>query len=434
MTTLLRLFVLTILTLPSAAHTAEPGVAIATGGNPASLVVFGPAEATATLGDGTVLGARAAVGAGRVSAVGHGGFLSDERADTRQFVLDELAWLAERGARRAWGVPDALIIELKDRGVDLAVVGGTPGELDLRGVDLIVGSAQSFERAGRLEQLSRWLDAGGSMMSVETAWGQIQLGHAAGVDDLAVNELLGESGIMYTDRALSPNHDGVYALDESAAGLANAERSLRVLAGEEGGDRVLAARVVRQALAIVPLESSLVIEADRLRDRSADELAEAYRSMAKRPLKLADHPLACALLDLESRRATLRPESAAAHPSASAFPGPVPADAPRVLLHRISLSDGIPGWRSTGLYAAPGEALSIRFLSPRSDGVFIQIGAWLDPQDFDDRYRMPRAVFRVAVEDREATIASPIGGPVYIDLPAEIAQAGPVLVEISGAI
>jgi hypothetical protein len=300
-------------------------------------------------------------------------------------------------------------------------------------VDLIVGSPQAFARAGRLEHLLHWIKAGGSMMSVETAWGQIQLGHAADVDDLAVNKLLSNHGILYTDRALSPDRDGMYVLDDSVAGVVNAERALRVLAGEEQGDRVMAAKIVRRALAVVPLDSSLVIGADQLRDRYADRLSNAYQSMAERPLKIEESPLACALLDLESRRASLHPETAYAHPSAAAFPGVVPDIAPRVT-RRITFPDAIPGWRSTGLYAAPGESLKIRFISQRTDGIFIQIGAWLDPQDFDDRYRMPRAVFRVPVVDRSATIASPIGGPVYIDLPPNIAQEGEVTLEIIGAV
>lgn len=422
-----------MLTHSSITRAATSSVAIATGGNPSSLVVFGSAEATATLSDGTVLGARATIRDGRVSAIGHGGFLSNDRVDTRQFVLEELLWLSDHGVHHAWGISGVLEKALKNHGVEFTVVDGEPDELDLSTVDLIVGSPQSFARAGRLEHLLEWIKAGGSMMSVETAWGQIQLGHATDVDDLAANKLFSKYGIMYTNRALAPNRKGVFALDDSTRDLANAERSLRVLEGVEQGDRILAARVVRGALAIVPLDSSLVIAADQLRNRNTKKLTQAYLSMSERPLRLADHPLACALLELASRRAFLYPETADAHPSAAAFPGSVPENAPRVT-QQIIFSDAIPGWRSTGLYAPPGEALKIRFISQRSEGVFIQIGAWLDPQDFDDRYRMPRAVFRVPVIDGLATITSPIGGPVYIDIPSDLAQNDEVIVEISGAI
>ncbi|MEO1280076.1 MAG: hypothetical protein AAFV77_14035, partial [Planctomycetota bacterium] len=89
---------------------------------------------------------------------------------------------------------------------------------------------QGFARVGRLGELARWLEGGGALLSVETAWGQIQLGHATGVDDLAANQLLSEYGILYTARALSPGRDGTYILSAEASAAANASDALGVLA------------------------------------------------------------------------------------------------------------------------------------------------------------------------------------------------------------
>lgn len=416
-----------LLLLPVFAHASgEPGT-IATGGNPASLVVFDGAVSVATLGDGTVLAARAIAGEGRVVAIGHGGFLNDDRGDTAAFLDEQIAWLCEGDATTAWGVPEPMRERLAASGLDLEPVEDGIAALDLGGVELVVGSPQAFARAGRLDDLGAWLTSGGALLSVETAWGQIQLGHATSTDDLAANTLLGEHGILYTARALSPGRDGMYTLDPSANTPANSTHALRVLAGETGGNLELAARVVRQALAIVPMESALIDSADTLAIGHADELRAAYASMAAAPLKLAEHPLACALLDLEARRASLG--DVRAHPSAAAFPGAVPDDAPRVT-RRVEL-DAIGGWRSTGLYAAPGEAITVRVLEGDAQGLHTQIGCWLDPQDFDDRHRFPVAVYRAPFEDNASTLASPIGGPVYVDLGD---RAEPVTVEVAGAI
>jgi hypothetical protein len=430
--------ILLLVSLPGLAAGASDVRALATSGNPASMVVWGNAEAIAMLADGTVLAARAQVGDGRIVTLGHGGFLSDDRADTPAFIAAQVGWLARGGeARRAWGVPAVIRERLAAEGVELAVVSGNAADLDLSAVDLIVGSPQAFARAGRLDDLAGWLHRGGSMLSVETAWGQLQLGHAASVDDLAVNRLLSAHGILYTDRAFSPGAGGVYTLDSDSLGSANAEHALRVLAGDVPGNVALAARVAREALAIVPLDSPLVAAADDLASRHAEALHAAYVSMAERPLRLAQHPLACTLLDLDARRATRG--QVRAHPSASAFPGQVPADAPR-LTRRITFDDVLPGWRSTGLYAAPGEVIHVRMIdapagSVNVAGAAVQIGAWLDPQRFDDRYRLPVAVFRVPItEEGHAAAASPIGGPVYLDLPAEVSRAGTLTVEISGAV
>ncbi|OAB62136.1 hypothetical protein AY599_25370 [Leptolyngbya valderiana BDU 20041] len=421
-----------ILTSTATSACAQPD-AIATGGNPASLVVYGKGEPLATLADGTVLAARTVTGEGRVAAIGHGGFLRDDRGQTEAFLDEIMRWLLDgRAHARAWGVPDTMRERLAEAGVTLEAVGGSIDTLDLAGVDLMIASPQAFARAGRLGDLRAWLLGGGALLSAETAWGQIQLGHATGTDDLAANELLGAHGILYTERALSPGRDGLYVLDADANAAANASAALAVLAGDAVGDVVRAARVARQALAIAPLDGPLIAAADALAERHREELNAAYANMATTPLKLKDQPLACALLDLEARRATIDAPTgkANAHPSHAAFPGAVPDSAPRVT-RQITLNDGIPGWRTTGLYAPAGEPISLRIIEGGVSGAALQIGCWLDPQDFDDRVRMPRATFRAHVQGNAATLASPIGGPIYLDLGDAPAN---VTIEIAGAV
>ena len=77
--------------------------------------------------------------------------------------------------------------------------------------------------------------------------------------------------------------------------------------------------------------------------------------------------------------------------------------------------------------------MTVRILEGSPTDAAIQIGAWLDPQDFDDRVRMPKAIFRTPLDAIETTHASPIGGPVYLDLDPETARAG-LTVEISGVV
>ncbi|MEQ8317844.1 MAG: M60 family metallopeptidase [Phycisphaerales bacterium] len=438
----LALLVICVIAWPALAEQVAPDPSardqqrtrtLATGGNPASLVVYGQAEAIATLADGTVLAASARAGEGRVVAIGHGGFLRDVRGDTRAFLAEQLRWLVGgAGPAKAWGVPDDLREAAAFMHVAMEPVGGEISILELDAVDLIVASPQAFARAGRLDELGAWLRGGGALLSAETAWGQIQLGHATGTHDLAANTLLAEHGILYTERALSPGRDGLYTLDANANDEANASVALAILAGEAEGDVVRAARVARQALATAPLEGPLIAAADALEQRHAEALRAAYASMATKPLKLADEPLACALLDLEARRA----EAAAptgkvdAHPSHVAFPGIVPNVAPRIT-RRITLDDGIPGWRTIGLFAPAGEPISLRIIEGDATNVSLQIGCWLDPQDFDDRVRMPTATFRSPVVGGAATLASPVGGPIYLDLGDTPAS---VTFEIAGAV
>ncbi len=406
---------------------------IATGGNPASLVIFGKAEGTAVRADGTVLGARTHIGRGRVSALGHGGFLGDMRGDTRTFIRRELAWLCDERTVRAWGLSDELRDAMGEDGIRVELIRDGVEELDFGGVDLIVGSPQRFARAGRLDALARWLEQGGAMLVVETAWGQIQLGHATSTDDLAANTLLAPYGICYTARALTPDRDGLYRLDPSVRDDANATRALRVLVGEQPGDSELASRIVREAFATVPLHSPLIADARKIALERHEDLDRLYASMAERPLTVAAQPLACALLDLDARLARSDPLRAAAHPSSAAFPGPVPNDLARIV-REVDLRDPIGGWRSTGLYAPAGETIRVRIEPATAEGIAVQIGCWLDPQRFDARVRMPIAVFRSEMRDGAGEIRSPIGGPIYIDVPGSVAQSGGVVATIEGAV
>ena len=426
----------------TASANADAARTIATRGNPASMIVWADAEPIAVQPDGTVLAARAHAGKGRFATLGHGGFLTDNREDTQQFIDNIVTWLAEPGGQRVFGLSDNIRNRLSELGLELTPVIANERNLDFNEADIIVGSLQAFARAGRLHELDAWLNAGGALLAVETAWGQIQLKHAANVDDLAVNRLFTMHGVMYTDRALSGQDGGVFTLETSNTALANASNALRILAGETigdepnsaTGDTTRAARIAREALAIVPIDSELITFADNLAAEHRETLNSAYLNMQSQPLRLRDQPLACALLDLDARRAQLG--DTRAHPSASAFPGPVPDDAPRIT-QRIEFNDAIPGWRSTGLYAPPGEPITVRIIEGDPNALVVQIGAWLDPQRFDDRVRMPVAVFRTPLHTdtptATTTAASPIGGPIYIDITSNANNTRRVI-QITGAV
>ncbi|TVR99866.1 MAG: hypothetical protein EA423_12050 [Phycisphaerales bacterium] len=420
-------------TVPAGLHAEEPAErAIGISGNPASLVVWGDARASLAMSDGTVLAAKTSLGEGSVAAIGHGGFLSSDVANTQEAMFEQIRWLAERTGKspvRAWGLPDWAARTLEESGIGVDRVDSSLGDLRLAEVDLLVGSPQAFAGAGRLDELEVWVRGGGALLSVETAWGQLQLGRAASVEDLAANRLLVNAGVMYTDRVMRPDRRGLYRLDPAAPEASNATLALRVLAGEADGDARLAGLVARRALEIAPLDSNLVAEADRLASLHAAELERAYASMAERALSPADDPLAVALLDLDARRV----EPGRAHPSAAAFPGPVPDSMDRVS-RTVSFDDAIPGWRTTGLYAAPGETVRVCEVGGGGEGLVVQIGSWLDQQRFEERVRMPRAVFRTPVEPGGAKAFSPIGGPVYIDIAYDRAESGPVEVLIEGAV
>ena len=135
-----------------------------------------------------------------------------------------------------------------------------------------------------------------------------------------------------------------------------------------------------------------------------------------------------------------------AHESTSYHPGVMPEGAET--LSRTLTIDGnyagrdpryvyanpeSPVWRGTGLYAAPGEAITVTASGiDGSEGLELQIGIHDDLLwDKDAWQRMPEMVRRGTL--RETTLmASPYGGPVFIRVPVG-ASLGDIEVTIEGA-
>jgi hypothetical protein len=417
------------------------------------MIVWGEAQPLLAAPDGRVYAAAARMGHGRVVVVGHGGFLETTDADSEVFAANAVPWLADdlpasskrHEPLRVFGITDAIATELGARGVTFERVQGGPAKLDFSGVDVIIGSPQAFAKASRLAELEAWITSGGGMLIAETAWGVLQLNKDLTLDTLAANQLLEPAGIRFDDEANSPfgeNKD--YPVDPSLLPLANADAALAHLAssanqrkptGAQQDQLEHAARVVGLALANVPLKSPFIEHAQSLAAAHRTELDETYRTLAAKRLTPKSNPLARALIDLDSRLAMELPaRELKAHASSIAFPGPLgPARDTDVA---IEIDASVPGWHSTGLYAPPGELITISIPQELVNvGAVVQIGAWRDPHQHAYRVRLKNALRRFAIDAPSLEVASAIGGPVYIDLPREFAASHhpQVTIHISGA-
>ena len=127
-----------------------------------------------------------------------------------------------------------------------------------------------------------------------------------------------------------------------------------------------------------------------------------------------------------------------AHPSAEIFPGKVSPQAPRitrkVTVSHAPIADSIAHivenlyyseryndiMYSTGLYLAPGEVLTVKVPeSLAGRGIGVQIGCHTDRLNFweankSDWLRLPILTMKKELAKRTTTIASPVGGLVYI--------------------
>jgi len=220
--------------------------------------------------------------------------------------------------------------------------------------------------------------------------------------------------------------------------VAQAERALDALIAHADGSKPLSERdadrcvrtVQTAARALPPDDTRLLPRLAKLREQHADALAPTR----KRPLKKSN-VLGRLLMRIDLDRLDRLPaHEVEAHPAAAAFPGPVPADAPRVR-RTLTIDTAASGWHSTGLYAAPGEVVTVTAPASAADkGLYVRIGCHKDGLWRLGAWKRAPAIchhFRLAGTETKA--ANAFGGPVYIEVPRGCAL-GAVNVAIAGAV
>jgi hypothetical protein len=131
-----------------------------------------------------------------------------------------------------------------------------------------------------------------------------------------------------------------------------------------------------------------------------------------------------------------------AHRTAERSFGKIPADAPRLSKHVVTINGNWSGMLATGMYAAPGEVVEVTVPAELvGKKYFIRLSGHVD--DISDNKawrRMPSGIQRsYAIVQATTQVATPYGGAIYIDLldgaDAKARRAyGDVNVTISGAI
>jgi len=374
---------------------------------------------------------------GRVVALGHGGMLGAEamkHEGTARLVANAMRWLAraDTGTIGVWR-NDSMVAALRAAGFDAQPLQG-PWQESLAGHAAVVIDSHTV---GEREQgaLAEYIRGGGGLLTAGLGWGWLQLNPGRSIGDHPGNLLLREAGIAWCDGTLDPTERGAFTtsavseMTHAATALAALERSARsgaVLDAQAG-------ITLTAALRVVPRDHALFQRADALlvAHRNDSTKPRAVSPSQQRPLRRAD-ALERTLVALEvenERRAA--PEMILAHPTAAAFPGAVPDDAPRVE-RRFEIDRTIPGWHSTGLYAAAGEVITVTLVDAAA-GLSLRIGAHTDHLWHHERWdRVPDIARAWPIGAEPLRAASAFGGLIYIEVPRK--ASGSIAVLISGAV
>lgn len=117
---------------------------------------------------------------------------------------------------------------------------------------------------------------------------------------------------------------------------------------------------------------------------------------------------------------SLPPDKVTAHHAAARFPGAVPADAPRVS-RTLEFSTGTPRWQSTGLYAAPGETVTVTLDKPLPPGVKlrVRVGCHTDELTGANHWplkRFPMVSRAFVVTPGDTPVANAFGGNIFVEV------------------
>ncbi|MFP4057265.1 MAG: M60 family metallopeptidase [Candidatus Brocadiia bacterium] len=422
---------------------------IAAPGLPGSLCVFGPRAFAVVAGRAgsvrapVVAAAQRREGAGRIVAFGHDGYFGPgalRTADTGRLMANAVRWAAGQASPRvAVRRQGGLLRFLRERGLDAQPLDGGEWREQLLSFHVLCTHPNALATEKDVAAVSRFLAAGGGLVAADTGWGWLQLHRGKSLTaDHRGNQVVAPAGLMWSDAHVRGTADGGFATADPPPRLVHAARALDALLACSGGDAKLsdeeleqAAWAIGHAAHALPPDDALL--RPRLR-RLRRERAPAALPRPDQPLTL-EKPLARVLLTLElDELRRLPPDEVAAHPAAQAFPGPVPPDAERVG-RTLSIDTAIPGWHSTGLYAAPGEVVAVDVPARAAGaGLRLRIGCHSDKLWHHKAWRRCPDIDRsVLIQAATTRVANPFGGLVYIEVPGRSSR-GSIQVQVRGAV
>jgi hypothetical protein len=403
---------------------------IHSGVQPGNMVAYGPEAYDAAWypggqAEGTMI-AFASWGAGRVIAVpDHQMLAMDLYGDVSgQFYVNGLAWLAGttdvsiRIVTKSEGVADWLTLH---GFTDVMVADEAALGIALLDADVLVpdwlGADVSQET---LEAIGEFVRQGGGLfiadygVGYEWWWGK-PIHQAPG------NLLLREAGIGFTGGNRWETES--LALSDPASGQVNADALMTML----GNDNPFSNKELERA----GLLFERIFDALGLDDPLVKRLDAAFwdrvLQISATPETPVDSKWEQALL---VREGYLLEVAAVAelekHRTVDAVYGPVPDGALRVN-QSVTIDPAITRWHTTGLYAAPGEVVTVQ-VPPQVVGVGfeIQVSGHVDDISVRDSWlRMPRVARSFSIDAEEVLVGSSFGGALYVNVGTEQSGLGP---------
>jgi len=393
------------------------------------------------------LAAAARWGQGRAFVVAHDAFTAARTlaiADSGAFLENALRWTAgtrRKGAVRVGTLGTDLGAVLTSRGFEVRRLDGAGWIGRLEDVDVVVLAGIDPSPDER-DALAKFVTGGGGFVASMCPWGWKQVTRAADLGQSGLQTLVLGAGLAFTEETVETTGAKGYVA-VGAPGLAfHAEHAIDLLvatAGKKatGVDLLQASLVAQQAIVVLPPDEKRIRGRVKalLRDR-AEHLVPTERE----PLR-ADRPLDRFLLAAQvGGLVRAGGKTVPAHPAAATFPG-LPSRDAKVVRTAVDVDLSVPGWHSTGLYAAAGQTLTATTPTlaapPDAKGapprLALRIGCHKDTLWHLDAWpRVPEITVERPFDGDGATLSCAFGGPVYVVVPE--GATGRTTVTIAGAV
>ena len=402
--------------------------------------------------------AAANAGQGRVVVYAHNGFVSGAaltEAGTARLLSNAVHWTARKtlsprvGLLGEGGAADAL------RAAGCTVTALTGNDLsELNSVDVLLLDPGLLESDAKIAAVQAWVRHGGGLVTSGVGWGWQQLNPTRPLSEASFNRLLiSLAGIgVGSGTTDSTGPESGFLTDGIGLGSGDAEAALEMLT------KASADQTTPTKPQIEEMTRTLSAATEEVPDTDTTFLPRLKTVLAKNgmgpagdivPTKAApiglDKPALRIAAVLEARRiARLPADQVRANPAAASFPGAVSANAQRLKDQTVLVDTAVPEWHSTGLYAAPGEIVTVTIPnSASSKGLGVRIGSHTDELwKVDPWWRFPKITNEQKIAGTKLRTANPFGGTIYItvpDYPASFAgdagaKRGTVPVTISGGV
>lgn len=294
----------------------------------------------------------------------------------------------------------------------------------------IGGWLGSGESAENLAALRSFALAGGGLMIAEYGigyewwWGR-ELHEAPG------NVLLREAGIGFSGR-YPLGYSSAISVSNRATGQVGAESLLAIIGGAGGfseSDTERAFWLLSELGTVLPPDDPLQVQLDFVASTSLSTIQPT-------PLTPVSDPLKKALLEWESTQLLQKdPSQLEAHRTADAVFGAVPPAAPRTT-RAVTINPSVGRWHSTGLYAAPGEVVTVTIPpSLVGAGFQVRVNGCTDNISGKTEWLRSPVVSRIFSLDQETVaVGNAFGGAVYVDLGTVAPGGVPFEMTLAGAV